>query len=147
MTSPVAPWPALAVRAYLLADARVVALDAKVRTRSPADVGPLHIVVQAPNAPGLDRPLHGLYRPLVLVEARAAKAKESGGDPEVEVMAAAAVLASVLADARNVTYENSRWTTQRGSGPFALPVDDSRSVPVYRGATQAELTMHVRRAT
>lgn len=142
--APVIPWAALAVRAYLIGHPRVP--DAwKVATRSPEDVGPLHIVVQAPNAPGLDRPRHGLLRPLVLVEARAAAPSTTGGDPEADVMAAAALLASVLSEATNVLYQNARWSALRATGAFALPVDDSRGVPVYRGATQADVSLHARR--
>lgn len=144
--APVVPWAALAVRAYLIGHPRVP--DGwKVATRSPSDVGPLHVVVQAPNASGLDRPRHGLHRPLVLVEARAATASEAGGDPEADVMAAAAVLSSVLCEATNVLYKNARWSALRATGAFALPVDETRGVPVYRGATQAELALHARTTT
>lgn len=141
---PAAPWPALAVREYLLASPRVVDLVGdRIATRSPDDVAALHVVVQSPAAPGLDRVAYGLQRPLVLVEARAAAGTD--GDAEYDVMTAAGVLAAVLAGARNVPYEKARWTALNASGPFALPVDDTRGVPVFRGATQADVALHARR--
>lgn len=144
--APAAPWPALAVRAFLLNSTRVADLFGdRVSTRSPADVGALHVVVQSPSAPGLDRVAYGLYRPLVIVEARAAVASEAGGDVEYEVMTAAGVLAAVLSGARNVTHEKARWSALDVTGPYALPVDETRGVAVFRGATQADVALHARR--
>lgn len=141
--APVVPWPALAVRAWLKDRPRVVELGlSRVGTRSPGDVRELHAVVQSPTTGGLDLPRYGVVRPLVLVEARAA---EAVGDVEAAVMHAAAVFAAELSAARNVQYENARWSVLSCTAAFALPVDDSRSVPLYRGAVQAEITMHAQR--
>lgn len=142
MTTPApdAPVAAVLVRAWLAGSARVTALAGdRISTRSPADVGPLHVVVQSPTGGGLDRPAHGVYRPLLLVEARAASSES--GDPEYDVMAAAGVLSAVLSSARNVSHPRGRWTARDVSGPFALPVDESRGVPVFRGAVQAQLAV------
>lgn len=141
------PWPALAVRALLAGDARVTDLTPRIGTRPPADVSALHIVVQSPTLAGVgERPRHGLGRPLVLAEARAAAASVAGGDVEDEVMAAAAVLAAVLAEARNVVFENASWSTLDSTSAFALPPDEREGAsPVFRGAVQAELALHARR--
>lgn len=141
--SPVIAWPSLAVRAYLKARPRVVELGlSRIATRPPGDVRPLHAVVQSPATVGIDNARYGLARPLVLVEARAAEA--AGDDPEQLVMRAAAVLAAELAAARNVEYDGTRWSVLSCTAAFALPVDDSRTVPIFRGAVQAELSMHAR---
>lgn len=148
VSSPVIPWPALAVLDYLRADDRVTELFGdRLGTRSPADVGQLHAVVQAPAlGDGLGaRPRHGLTRPLLLLEARCA-AGGDGDDPEELAMNGAGLLAAVFAEARNVTYGDSRWSVLSSSAAFALPVDETRGVPVFRGAVQGEVSLHARRS-
>jgi len=137
---------AAAVRAYLLSRPRCTALvDQRVVTRTPADAGPAHLVVQMPGNTAL-RARSGVYRVLIQVEGRAANPGADGQDPETVAWNAAATAAAELAHARNVLWEGAAWTADLddAEGPLQLPADTTRGAAIHRAVLRFEATTHAR---
>lgn len=142
--APALPPMVAGVRAFLLGRGRVTAVvDQRVVTRTPADAGPVHLVVQLPgNTPVRAR--SGIYRLLVQVEGRAAAAGPEGEDPETMAWQACAAATAELAQARNVEFRGAYWTAaiDDAEGPLQLPADTTRSVAIHRVATRFEAITH-----
>jgi len=148
--APVLPPMVGAIRAYLLGRPRCAALvDQRVVTRTPADAGPAHLVVQLPGNTAL-RARAGIYRLFAQVEGRAGAAGPNGEDPETLAWQACAAAAAELTDARNVIWTgaggSAAWTAamDRSDGPLQLPADTTRSVAIHRAAIRFEVTTHAR---
>lgn len=138
--APTLPWIPPAARALLLADATfAAACGGRCSTRQPADATRPYATLQATVVP---RDVSaGTWLPMVQVDGWCAP----GGpvDPERAAWDIAVAAATVFARARNVAYENIRYSARVTDGPLTA-IDTSRgaSTPLYRAFIRAEWRVH-----
>jgi hypothetical protein len=142
VTAPELPWIPPAARALLLADtAFAAACGSRCSTRAPSDVTQPYATLTASVVP-VDVSA-GVWLPLVQVDGWCAP----GGpqDPEQAAWRIAATAAAVFARARNVGYQNTRYSARVTDGPLT-DVDETRGKanPIYRALIRAELVVHAR---
>lgn len=139
---PVLPWIPPAVRALLLADATFnTACGGRCGTRAGDATKPYALV----RATAIPRDTSaGVWSPLVQVDGWCG-AGASSLDPEEAAWQIAVSAARVLARARNVTWQNIRYSARVTDGPIP-DIDTSRGSdnPMYRALIRAELTVHAR---
>lgn len=139
---PILPWIPPAVRALLLPDPEfAAACGGRCSTRLPADVSKPTATLQATAVP-IDVSA-GMWSPMVQVDGWCAP----GGpvDPEQAAWRIAVAAARVFARARNVPWQNIRWSARVTDGPMT-DIDTARgeSAPIYRAFIRAELKVHAR---
>lgn len=141
-TAPLLPFVPGMVRAFLVADPTWTAEipAARTATRAPSSATAPFAVIKAPPAIPVEASA-GAWSPLVQIECYA----PAGATPDPEVIAwrGAALAAALLSRARNVPYQNARWSARVVDGPLT-DVDVSRGAgnPLYRALIRAELRVH-----
>lgn len=132
------------VRDFLVADTTFVTglPPARLVFKAPADVTTPFALIRVP----LNSAISGddvAWSPIVQIDGLCA---ESTADADDVAWAIVANALSVLAKARNVAYQNIRYSARLIDGPMSLPADVSRgaSNPLARVVGRVELTIHNR---